>query len=303
LGNHEAALRCLWKYVRLDSTANAFDSLGDGFMAAGILDSAVWAKQQGIDLDPKIGFLYRQMSYINILQGRFVEAERNTEQFLERSIGADQQARGYFIKALSKYLSDDHQGAFNYCQKAKSLHDTTDVMIRIHEIYWLVGLINLKLNEISDAKQELAKMKEIITANGITATNYRINLYKFYLHLKVHIAAAEQDLSEIRRIFRIFDGPIRDKVKDQTSLYDLAFLNDSFGKLLMDTGLGTLNMAEERFKKALDYNPNFAFTYHNLSRLYVTQGEQEKAAEALSRFKVLWDRADPEVKRLYGLAE
>ncbi|MFX0201550.1 MAG: tetratricopeptide repeat protein [Candidatus Hodarchaeota archaeon] len=39
-GQHEQALYHFRKYVELDSTANAFDSMGDGFMAAGKLDSA-----------------------------------------------------------------------------------------------------------------------------------------------------------------------------------------------------------------------------------------------------------------------
>jgi tetratricopeptide (TPR) repeat protein len=58
-GLHEKALWHYKIYLKLDTTANAYDSMGDGYMAAGKLDSAIWAKKKGVEKDPRLPYLYQ----------------------------------------------------------------------------------------------------------------------------------------------------------------------------------------------------------------------------------------------------
>ena len=301
LGEHEKALRHFRTYFSMDSSANSYDSWGDGFLAAGKLDSAAFAKLEGIKLDPQVDYLYQALCYIRLFQGRFNEAAQNADQFIAFASGKDRIATGHFLKAMVNYFEKDYRKSLNECLTGKNLFDTEDIVTRNHHLHWLLGLNYLKLNQVANAKNELTQIEKLIRENSITATNYRMYIYKYYFHLKAELAAKENRLPEILECMNEFDGPIKDKVKDHTSPFDLAYFQNAFGEILVNLNPVQLDLAEQKFLAALEFNPNFALAHYNLWRLCEKKGETEKAAQEKEKFYDLWNNADEGVKGIFGV--
>ncbi|MBM3312366.1 MAG: tetratricopeptide repeat protein, partial [Candidatus Aminicenantes bacterium] len=57
-GGHAKAEEHFQTYVKLDNTANSYDSLATGYMFAGRPDKALEALEKGVALDPKLDYLY-----------------------------------------------------------------------------------------------------------------------------------------------------------------------------------------------------------------------------------------------------
>ena len=301
LGEHDKALLHFKKYVALDSTANAYDSLGDGYMAAGKLDSAVWAKQQGIEQDPGLAYLYGALSYINIRQGQLRNAQKAVDNYFANSTAIDNQPNGYFRLALIRYCLKQYDKALVYAQKGRDVFDSMDIVTRNHELHWLLGLLYLQTGRLQEAKRELQQMEDLISANGVSSTNYRMGIYKYALHLNACLAAREGDLATVQEIIKEFDGPIHDKVKDHGSPFDLAFFYTSFGELLQKPPLNRPDLAQKQIDKALKYNANYAPAHYDKWSLQREDGASGDAELAI--FKSLWKNADAEVLRMYEVGE
>jgi tetratricopeptide (TPR) repeat protein len=301
LGEHSKALNHFKVYLTLDSTANSYDSYGDGFMAAGKLDSAEWAKKQGIDVDPNLYYLWGTLGYINLRQGKFIEADQTFQQYLNLAIGRKTKAKGYFRKALIPFYKGEYTDALKLCNYARNLYDTVDVITRDHEMHWLSGYLNVLLNRPEDAAEELKVMQELADSNDISATNYQPDFYKFKLHLESALNAYKSNLTGMLECIEEFDSSIKNKVKDHTSAFDLAFFNTSFGELMLWQQINQKELAEERFLKALEYNPNYALAHYNLWKLYDQEGKIDQAGKHLDQFKKIWENADQEVKLKYQI--
>jgi Tfp pilus assembly protein PilF len=301
IGTHALALRHFKIYQSLDSTANSYDSYGDGFMTAGKLDSAEWAKKEGIIRDSNLYYLWGSLGLINLRQGKFKEADRNFQQYINLAKGNKARAGGYFRKALIPFSEGKYNDALKLCLFARNLYDTIDIGTRDHEMHWLMGYLFLLLKEPDKAKVELAIMARLANSNNISATNYQIDFYKFRLHLGISMNAYNSNLTEMLAGMAEFDGAIKNKIKDHTSTFDLAFFNTSFGELLLWNQINKPDLAEKRFLLALEYNPNYALAHYDLWRLYQIEGKNEQANQHLLKFKDIWKNADPEIKHIYGI--
>lgn len=301
LGDHERALRHFERYVALDSTANAYDSWGDGLFAAGKLDSAAWAKEQGIKRDDSPDYLHQTLCYINLFRGKLREADRNAENYLHEVTDDEGIARGYFLKALVHFFRHDYQDALRMCQESRNRFDTNNIVERDHDLHWLLGLIYLELGNIERARQELEQMERIIHDRHINETNYYMLIYKYALHLQACIAARAGDIGDLQHCIDEFDSSLWERVKDHTSPFGPAFLQTSFGELFCCPEIDRLGDAEERFKRALEYNEHYPFAHYNLWKLHHGLGNEEEAERSLRNFHELWKNADDELKRIYGI--
>jgi len=301
-GEHEKSLKCFRKYIELDQTANAYDSWGDGLMAAGKLDSAAYAKEMGIKISPDIGYLYQSLCFINIHRGRFADAKENAENYLSMQSQRDNIANGYYLNALIKYYENQLDSSLYYCNVALDQFDSMDITTRNHNLHWLKSLIHLERNEIYLASQELIMMENIISSNNISFENYYMNLLKYYYLLKAYLAAKDDNFNEFNSIIALFDGILKDKVKDHTSPFDLAYTNTMLAKIIMEEfPENRLTYAEERLRKAMEYNKSYPFAHYYMWKLYEMQGKNDLANKEKNIFASLWSNADEEAKTLYGI--
>jgi len=299
MGEHERALEHFRKYIHLDSTANSYDSYGDGLFSAGFLDSAAWAKERGLSLDPKFSILYQSLFFIRLFQGQVTKAEECIASFRRNAFTNDLRARAEFFDAVLDYFQNRNGEALQHCLHAQRIFDSKNVVTRNHDLHWLFGLIYVRLGRQDFARQELREMGELITANRIDATNYRRALFKSTLHLRACLAAKAGDFQTVNKFAEELDGPIKTKVKDGLSAFDLSFFYTALGELYLDASINRPEYAEEYFKKSLIYNPRFPFAHHQLWLLYQRTNRSHKATEHLRALKGIWRDADPAWKAIY----
>ena len=248
IGEHNKALELFKKYVNLDSSANSFDSYGDGFFSAGEYDSARIYKQMGLNIDPELDYLYNSLSYINIASGKIMDAERNINDYLELQTDPEMVSNGLTIKAFIYYSTGNYQKALDTCALAKSIYDSNDLITRNHEMHWLLAKTYYKLGQDANALAEMREMEQIIEEYEINENNYN-EILKFYSDLKFIEFCQNNSQQRITEITELFDFSIGNKIKDWSSPFDPAFFNTEFGMELLENGY--TDLAIIRFKKAL----------------------------------------------------
>lgn len=299
LGAHGKALSLFRKYVELDSTANAYDSWGDGLFAAAKLDSAEWAKLEGLKIDNKLSYLYSSLAYINIRQGKFKKANENITKYINSPGSTDQiKAKGLFIKALNLFEKQDYPNALDTCLKARSVFDSEDIVTRDHDMHWLLSRLYIKNNMIDSAKSELKQMNNIIERYSINPTNYH-KILKYKYHIEALVASKEKDVTSLNEIYNIFSTQLKTKIKDHGSPFGPAYLFTSFSEMYADLGL--YQEAEEAIKQAINYADDFPMAHYNLWKISELTGDTENANNAKIKFSNLWKNADAELKQIYGI--
>lgn len=291
-GDHKTALKYFRKYIKLDSSANAFDSYGDGLMAAGKLDSAEWAKKQGLKLNPKLEYLYNSLSYIQVRKGEFDRAEENINHYLNLEHSPELHAEGLVNKALIYYFKGNLKQALDTCLKAELAYDTFDISTRNHKVHWLLTQIYLYNKNYSKANKELNQMHELINKYHISSINYN-EILKYYLHCKAIKYYLNNQLDKVVEIANIFNTQLKNKIKDWSTPYDQAFFFTEFGKLFIMNN-DTTN-AEYYLKKAISYNPNYALAHYYFYDLYFKQKRFKKAIYYGNTFIKLWHTADSNI--------
>ncbi len=297
-GDHQEAIKHFHIYLELDSTANAYDSIGEGYMAAGLLDSAQWALDNAIKLDSTYSLLYWNLFEIRIRQGKINEAISAANKYIYYTYSPDTRARGLFFKGMAKFCKNELDSALYFCRLALQTYDASDVFSRNHELHWLLARIYLNLNNLNKFQEEVSQMEIIIKENKINSTNYRREIFKYYHHLKACWSARNGNRADLINIIELFDGPINIKVADWGSAFDLAFFNMSFGELLMEPTIERFDGAENCLQQALEYNPNFALAHYQLGKVYEKKKNFVKAKYHVEKFLNLWKDADKDLPEL-----
>lgn len=270
-GDHDKALYYFRKYVKIDSSANAYDSYGDGLMAAGKLDSAEWAKKEGIKLDPGLDYLYSGLTNIHIRQKKYEEAELSIKEYIGLQNSPEALATGFTSKAYIYFTQGKFKMALDTCLKAKRYYDAFDLSTRNHNLHWLLAQIYLINNNTKKFNQEIEEMDSLIHFYDINANNYN-EILKYDMHLKALKNHSDRETDKIVEIAKYFDTELRDKVKDWGSPFDPAYFYTEFGRLLS-------NIPEEARKylnEALKYNQNYAPAKDFLSRLPLVNTDEVK---------------------------
>ncbi len=299
LGEHEPALAYFEKYLRLDSTANSYDSYGDGLFAAGQLDRAAWAKERAISLNAKLTYSYQTLFFIRLFQGQLRKAEESIVKFREYAFSDELKAKTELFYGLLDFYQNRNSDALSHGRRALQIFDRKDLVTRNHDLHWLLGLIYLRMGRQEAARQELDEMEKLVAANGIDAANYIRFLYKSTLHLRACIAAKTGDFQTVNKFYEALDGPLKTRVKDNGSAFDLSFFYTALGELYLEPAIAKPAYAEECFKKSLEYNPFFPFAHHRLWMLYLRENKLEQAAGHRRELEKVWKDADPEWKTIY----
>jgi tetratricopeptide (TPR) repeat protein len=296
LGEHDKALFHFRKYLSLDSTANAYDSLGDGFLAAGKLDSAAYAKELGIRQDQKLSYLYYQLFFIRIMQGQLHEAGRAAETYDHLAVTLDEKVRGLYLKAVQAYFMKEYNTVIHLARTAFAVYDAQDVATRNHDLHWLYAVSCLALHRENEANQEVRVMEKIIEENQISAHNYRRGIYKYSLHLQAMLAARQGDVNGLLEIMKQMDA-IPEKVKDVQTIFDYPFFCQTFSDLLLQ--VKRPDLALERLKQALALNPWNGFVHFRLWQEFRRRGNSEMAEKHRQLAQQVWAGADEEWKKIY----
>ena len=290
-GDHQQALVHFRRYVELDSTSNAFDSLGDGYLAEGSLDSAVWAKREAVRRDPQIRYTYRGLAHALLQQGRFVSARANADRIRTIALTPEDEMYAYVAKGEIEMELGNDDTALRYLAYAKKCFDSDEMELRNHELHWLLGLIALHTRNEDLLRNELGEMGRIILENQVNATNYGRGVYKYMLHLKAARAALANDILTLLEVAAEFDGRIKDKVRDRNSPFDLAYFNTSFAEMFLS--LGRRAEAAAELNHALAYNNRYARAHLLFWKLRLQEGKPSEAEQHLRLAKEVWKDADP----------
>jgi tetratricopeptide (TPR) repeat protein len=280
------------KYIKLKPPIpNAYDSYGDGFLACGKLDSAKWAKLKGLELDSTLDYIYLSMSYVNIREGRIKEAEKNTNKYLHFQTDPILISRGLANKAFIYFINHEFKKSLDTCLLANSIFDSKDLATRNHILHWILSRIYFETNKSAMLHSELQEMENIIFRNNTDEFNYN-PIYKFYKDINIRILIKTGKLDKAKEIMAIYDNEIYNKIGDWGQHFDVAYFNTEFGKLFLETN--HIDLAKERFLKALAYNPNYSLAHYYLSLCYNKMNMSGEAKKHLEEFNKMVPNADKE---------
>lgn len=307
LGRHDRALADFERYVELDSTANSFDSQGDGLMAAGRLAEAAEAKSQAITKDPSLAYIYESLCYIDALRGRFAAGKRDVDNYVAQSrengnLTPRRQARAAYMRGLVDYLAGDPWSARVHCDEAIEFDDSDDLLERDHDLHWLRTLVHAEINDYDVVEVEFAHMDRLVRDNRLSTINYHMGLYKYWLHVKALRAAARGDAGEVKAIAQEFwSDDLNLRLRDHTSPIGPAFLNALMADLFLLEECDVPTEARACVDKALEYNPDHPLALHRERLVCERMGDAEGAAAARARLAQVWEGADEVVREIYGL--
>jgi serine/threonine protein kinase/predicted Zn-dependent protease len=288
-GDHALALQALTRYLKIDPSTNAYDSLGDAYMLAGEYGKAEEMKRKAAEKNGNLYFVKRSLVFLDILRGRNRNAREKIDQLVSENIDDLERARFLAVSAFFHYRLGELKPALQACdQGLMLLKDGLSSDAPHDELVWLKGLIELDSKNMPGAKEELAVLRKMLDANSITALNYK-PAYKHYLHLLARICAAEGKKDEALLAIRDLEW-VKDKFGYWSTLYDHAFMMDAIGQIF--ERLGSVPDAELSYRDALSYNPQFALAHFHLGRLLLHAGRDQEAQDELKLFRSEWATAD-----------
>ena len=265
-------------------------------MSAGKLDSAEKIKEIAIHKSPKTEYFYSALAYIQINQGEFEKAQMSINKYIELSSTDEHLSIGYFLKALIYFFQKNNDSSYYFSKLSIRTYDAPDLS-RNNKAHWLLGLVSYNAKEYRQTRNEIKQMNELINKYRINNTNYH-EVLKFKLSLDFLLALSANDMEEVNSVFNEFDFSIKYKVKDWSSPFDLAFFNTLFGDYLNQKAKYLL--AQERYDKALDYNPNYPYAIYGLLKVARHLNKEREINKYVDAFNKLWTKSDLIARRLYN---
>jgi tetratricopeptide (TPR) repeat protein len=236
----EKAMYYFTKYIELDPSGNAFDSMADGFFAAGMIDSALSYKLAGIQLDPSLDYLHSSVGLFYAIKGDYKNADSAFSIYAdlvndnpELSTGAS------FYKAFNEYFAGN-LGPAEEIIDASISKINKDSLLGSQQNYWLKGLILFDKGNYDELKNIISIFEKNIKKFRISKEDYH-PIYKFYVHLSILKAISEKNKDKIKEFMEILNSDIKFKIKDNGSVFDHAFLSYNLYKVF----------SEKKFKNPL----------------------------------------------------
>jgi tetratricopeptide (TPR) repeat protein len=295
-GQHDLAIGEFNRYLELDRTANAYDSLGDAYFHRGDYSRAADAKRKVLEMDSGLYYAARSLAAIGILAGRYGSAQRMLEDALTATVDPVERARFLASLAFLHHRAGQLDRAIDACTGGLALMEAGRSDAPGDELLWLEGQIELERGHLSAAKSALAQMRKVIDENAISATNFK-PIYKYWLHLAALIETrAGRRGDALGRLDEL--GQIRQKLGYWSTPYDQAYFLDASGRLREANG--QTDGAERDYRDALAYNGHFALARFDLARLQETIGRRGDARREMAAFLDEWataDQAAPELRQ------
>ena len=293
-GEHSLALEACKRYLEIEETANAYDSLGDIYMQQGDYAKAEEMKRKATQLDPQLYYAIRNLAFIQIIKGRYKNAEDTLKSLLEKTDDSAQKAQYYAALGYLYYRKGDLGRGKKMCEQGLELVGNFQNDAPLDELIWMSGMIEIERKNLTAARHSLEQLSEMLENNAINTTNYK-PAYKFWLHLSARILAAEGDIQGANS--KITDLKwIKTKLGYWSTPYDYPFFFDAMGQLYEE--MNQFQDAEETYNEALSYNPHYTLARFHLARLLNGKDRPEDANREIKSVLVDWEKADPDVPEL-----
>jgi serine/threonine protein kinase/Tfp pilus assembly protein PilF len=289
IGDHERAMEHFLRYQALDHSANSLDSLASGYMFLGDCRRALSVLEEGIEVSPKLDYLFGNTARNYILLGSLKSAEEAVLRQAEVTI------REFIRMDSSFWLAyiELQGGNSKECQRL------LDPVLRFYsgELYqnrldeapnlpiWLAGVLAAMDGDKAKLQEMIAELEGKIKRNNVSVTNF-FPVFKFYIHLKALEAELFQDLNTLMSY--LDEGRrIRSKMGYWGSFFNLPYFFSQYADILLK--MNQLDEAEAVLNDANQYNGQYAATHLGLAEVCLRRDdregarrEYEKAAELLS---------------------
>jgi tetratricopeptide (TPR) repeat protein len=228
--------------------------MGDGFFAAGMIDSALFYKKKGIELDPGLEYLQSGAGLILTLKGDYNNASYYFEKYDSLVKGKEElEVIGVGNKAFKKYLEGDFGAAEKLIDGSLNIISNYPSILGYQENYWLKGLLLFEKGDYRGMNQIIEIFTKTIKKYNFSNENYN-PVFKFYLHLKMLNAIAIQNSKEMQQCIDILNYQIKEKVKDHGSVFDHAFLSFHLYKVFSSPKYQNKKEADKARKNAISAN-------------------------------------------------
>ncbi len=279
VGNHKLAEEHFKRYVELDNTANAYDSLASGCMFAGNYKKAIESIEKGKEFDPDLDYLYTNLCKNFILTGQLTRGAESLDEQEHLTDRETTKTNAKFYKAFIEFPRDN-------LDKSPALP------------FWLRGVIAAEKGDGKTLKAMLDIMEQKIARGGVNATNFS-SIYKFFIHLKILEGYLANDQESIMQY--IGEGKrIEKKMGHWTSMFDLSYFLNAYAEILikLDRKYEALALLNE----VNQYNPHYTAAHLNLCKIHLDNNDIEKGKDEYAIAKNLLAWADKDFVLVEELA-
>ncbi len=257
IGEPRKAEEHFQRYVRLDGTANAQDSLAAGYFFAGEYDKAQATALEGLNLDPKLDYLYGTVAKTQMVRSNLEAALKNLDQQEALTASEDTQVETESFRAYLDLLRGDPRGAQArlepLCQRLSGPEYATRMDESVILPFWLSGVAAARRKDAPLLASTIARLNKKIDAYQVNGSNY-FPILKFSLHLQLLQAALRKDRNTAWNLME--EGVrIRNKMGYWSSMFDRAFFLDQYAAVAVE--LGDKSQARRLLEMVLAYNPNY----------------------------------------------
>jgi eukaryotic-like serine/threonine-protein kinase len=289
-GEHAKALEACQHYLKLDQSANAYDSLGDAYMQAGAYLKAEEMKSKAIKMDPQMYYASRNLAFIEMLRGHYRAAAERLRSLSTATDDTAQRAQYYAALAYLYYRKGDLDLAQKTCAQGLKLLGSVQYDAPHDELIWIIGMSELRRHNLPAARRALGQLRGILDSNLIGTMNYK-PAYKHYLHLQAWLLAEEGRITEAAAVVNDLKW-IKDKLGYWSTPYDCAFFYDAIGQIY--ERMKQPADAQQAYQDSLAYNPHYALSRIHLARLLKSKGSLDAARGEMGLFLKDWQGADPD---------
>jgi serine/threonine protein kinase/tetratricopeptide (TPR) repeat protein len=293
-GDHARAIEAARKYLVLDHSANAYDSLGDAYMQAGEYDQAEKMKLRAIQMDPQMYYAVRNLANIEIMRGQYRAALERLRSFFNATQERMQKAQYYSALGFLYYRQGEMQNALAACNQGLNLVGTVQYDAPYDELVWMKGTVQVALHNLPAAREAIGQLRFILDSNSISATHYK-PAYKYYQHLLALVLVEEgknqQALAAINDL-----KWVKNKLGYWSTPYDQAYFFHAIGRIYEKMKL--FSDAEQAYRDALAYNPHYSLAHFHLALLLKAKGMKSEAIKEMAEFQREWENADPDALEL-----
>lgn len=268
LGEHAKARQALEAYRKLDRTANAYDSFGDGYFYAGQYDDCESMKSYAVRIDEKsVPYSYQTLADIDILKARYRDAGEYLEKYNKIRTSEKNIANVLSIQAYIYYVNREYKKALETINRSIETFDRKTFNDNTAEAHWIKGLILLALNENEKSHLECDWLEEFKDKYKLSKDNFSAP-FKFYIHLDALLMEREAQVNKADEAFKFLVN-MKPRLSYWITYYHYQFFHTEYAAFLVRNNKYPEALRE--IETCLAYNTNY------IPALWVKAGILEKA--------------------------